>query len=257
MSGPTSVRTTRPRRFGEGPPLAVAHRGDPARHPENTLEGIRSAVARGADVVEIDVKVTADGEVVLLHDDTLQRIWDVDADIRTTTSAELDRYVRPRGGAPTLAEGLAAVHGTGCALMVDMDAVAWAEPSVAVVRREVAAARLAEAEVTWCGRPASLQVVRDLDPRARIVLSWDEGNGAGGLPPDDVVDALVPEVFNPHWPMLNPAVFDWAHERGLATCCWTVDDPELMARLVALGVDGMISNRIDALTGVLHGRGAA
>jgi hypothetical protein len=190
---------------------------------------------------------------VLLHDDSLLRLWGLDADIRTLSSAELDRHVRSRGGTPTLAEGLALVGGTGRALMVDMDTVDWAEPAVGVVRRAVAEQGLAEDEVTWCGRPDSVQVVRDLDPRARILLSWDEGNGDGGLPGDDVVDALAPEAFNPHWPMLSTDVLAWAHARGLATCCWTVDDPARMAELVALGVDGMISNRVDLLTGVLRG----
>jgi glycerophosphoryl diester phosphodiesterase len=60
-----------------GPSRAIAHRGEPVGHRENTLAAVTAAVALGADLVEIDVQVTADGAVVLLHDDTLERLWDV------------------------------------------------------------------------------------------------------------------------------------------------------------------------------------
>ncbi|WP_030559609.1 glycerophosphodiester phosphodiesterase family protein, partial [Streptomyces exfoliatus] len=57
---------------------AVAHRGDPYRARENTLRSVRSAVERGADAVEVDVRVTRDGVPVLLHDSTLERLWGQD-----------------------------------------------------------------------------------------------------------------------------------------------------------------------------------
>lgn len=235
-----------------GPVRGIAHRGDPLAHHENTLAGVASALRAGADLVEIDVKTTGDGTVVLLHDDSLQRLWGLDIDIRVATEAELDARVRPRGGTPTLREGLALVGGSGRGLLVDMDAVEWAEPAVRVVQDAVADGLLGAADVAWCGRPDALYVVRALDPDARIVLSWDEGNGGGGPPPESVVEALTPEAFNPHWSMITPAVVEWARERGMATSCWTVDDPRLMAELLALGVDGMITNRIAELVRLLR-----
>lgn len=54
---------------------AVAHRGDPYRFRENTLDSLRSGLDRGADAVEFDVRLTRDGVPVLLHDDTLERLW--------------------------------------------------------------------------------------------------------------------------------------------------------------------------------------
>jgi glycerophosphoryl diester phosphodiesterase len=69
--------------------LTVAHRGDTSLWRENTLAGLDSAADCGADWVEVDVKLTADGELVLLHDFTLNRLWGLDRHIGSVSFAEL------------------------------------------------------------------------------------------------------------------------------------------------------------------------
>ena len=232
-------------------PVAVAHRGEPVGHRENTLPALAAALRAGADVIEIDVKVTADGTVVLLHDDTLDRLWDRSGDITELTYTQLRAVSSPDGGIPTLLEALALVSGTGAALLVDMDSPAWALPSRAVVKAATDDGWLEPDEVLWCGRPDALDVIRDADPGARIVLSWDAGTRGGALPDDEVVERLRPEAFNPHWPMMTADTVAWARERRLAATCWTVDDHDLMRDLLALGVDAMTSNHISKLRKVI------
>lgn len=82
-------------------PRAVAHRGDPYQHRENTLPSLRSAMVKGADAVEVDVRLTSDGVPVLLHDTTLNRLWGLDQPISGTHSEEVRRL-----GVPTLGEAL-------------------------------------------------------------------------------------------------------------------------------------------------------
>ncbi len=232
-------------------PLAVAHRGEPVVHRENTLAALAAALRAGADVIEIDVKVTADGTVVLLHDDTLHRLWNRSGDVTDLTYAQLRAFTSPSGGIPTLLEALALVSGTGAALLIDMDSPTWAAPSHAVLTAAIADGWLEPDEVLWCGRPDALAVIRDADPGARIVLSWDAGNNDGALPEDEVVERLRPEAFNPHWPMMTADTVAWARERRLAATCWTVDDDGLMRDLLALGVDAMTSNHISKLRKVI------
>lgn len=232
---------------------AVAHRGNPVAYRENTLLGIADAIRAGADVVEVDVKVTRDGQVVLLHDLTLQRLWDHPGAIADVAHAELAALAAAAVGIPTLSEALALVSGFPCSLLVDMDAPEWAAPSLAVVRDCVAEGLVTPEQIAWCGRDDSLRVIRDADPRARIVLSWDESNGNGDLPSPEIVTALRPEAYNPHWPMVTPETIDWAHDRGLAISCWTVDDERQMRRLLDLGVDAMTSNHIATLRRVIDG----
>jgi len=232
-------------------PVAVAHRGEPIGHRENTLTALAAALRAGADVIEIDVKVTADGTVVLLHDDTLDRLWNRSVDVTDLTYTQLRAFTSPSGGIPTLLEALALVSGTGTALLIDMDSPAWAAPSRAVVQAATDDSWLEPDEVLWCGRPDALDVIRAADPAARIVLSWDAGTRDGALPEDEVVERLRPEAFNPHWPMMTPETLAWARERQLAATCWTVDDHGLMRDLLALGVDAMTSNHIAKLRTVI------
>ncbi|WP_414172314.1 glycerophosphodiester phosphodiesterase [Clavibacter tessellarius] len=91
---------------------ATAHRGDSSRYRENSLAAIRSAAESGATTVEVDVQVTRDGEVVLVHDDTLERLWGLDARVADVDAAD----VRALGGGelriPLLAEALELLAGT-------------------------------------------------------------------------------------------------------------------------------------------------
>jgi glycerophosphoryl diester phosphodiesterase len=233
-------------------PLAVAHRGEPVGNRENTLPAIVAAIRAGADMVETDVKVTADGEVVLLHDDTLDRLWGRPWRIRETRADTLTQLADDhRHTVPTLREALALISATGVSLLIDLDGPDWAGPSVQVVHAAIDAGWVAADEVVWCGRPDALTQVRTADPNARIVLSWDERTAGGDLPTDQVLANLQPEAFNPHWPMLTDDAFGWARDRGLRVSCWTVDDEQTMRRLCSAGVDAMISNRIHALRKVI------
>jgi glycerophosphoryl diester phosphodiesterase len=232
-------------------PLAVAHRGEPVGHRENTLPALAAALRAGADVIEIDVKVTADATVVLLHDDTLDRLWNRSGDVTDLTYERLRAFTSPSGGIPTLLEALAVVSGTGAALLIDMDSPAWAGPSHAVVAAAIADGWLQPDEVLWCGRPDALDVIRTADPYARIVLSWDAGRNGGALPDDEVVARLRPEAFNPQWPMMTADTIAWARERELAATCWTVDDDAVMRDLLALGIDAITSNHISKLRRVI------
>lgn len=227
--------------------MTVAHRGEPIGHRENTLPAILAALRAGADMVEIDVKTTADGEVVLLHDDTLDRLWEAPAAIRETMAAQLADIAGPTAGVedgiPTLTQGLAAIHRTGAALMIDMDAPDLAEPALVVVRESLDAALLQPDEVVWCGNRQALQTIRRQDPEARIVLSW----GDPELPAADVVAEVAPEAVNPMHPLVTGTTVEWAASLGLSLCCWTVDDAVRMRELHRLGVAAIISNRIALL----------
>jgi len=235
-------------RAGGGRALAVAHRGDPVTFRENTLPAIRRAVQAGADLIEVDVKTTADGVSVVLHDDSLLRLWGVDRDIRELTVAEVEAIGDGPCGEPhripRLEQVLRAVSGTGVGLLVDMDSQEWADAALSTVAWALAAGEVRATQVVWCGQVDALRAVRAADATARIFLSWGE-ELRDGLPPDGLVRELRPEAFNPHWVGVVEPVRAWARERGLALCCWTVDDRELMARVLQEGADAVISNQVD------------
>lgn len=108
--------------------LAIAHRGEPVGHRENTLPAFAAAVALGADMVEIDLRRTRDGEIVVLHDQTLERLWGVAASVGDLDLAEVAALGEGDVWIPSLREVLGAVP---LPLMVDF------------TRREVVAGGLA------------------------------------------------------------------------------------------------------------------
>jgi glycerophosphoryl diester phosphodiesterase len=213
--------------------LAIAHRGDPRGAVENTLAAVSRAVALGADAVEVDLRLTADGVVVLHHDPQLDRVWGRPGAVAELPFAEL-RALVPE--IPTLAEALALAAAAGIPLVLD------------VAAPEVALAALAElppgVPAMFCGDAGALAQVRAKDEAIPLVLSW-----YGETPPDaELLAAVRPQYFNPEHGFLDEAAVRHWHDRGLKVCTWTVDDPARREQLLGWGVDAIISNDV---TGVV------
>ncbi|MFE4692052.1 glycerophosphodiester phosphodiesterase [Streptomyces sp. NPDC056749] len=215
---------------------AVAHRGDPYRARENTLPSIRSAVDRGADAVEIDVRVTRDKVPVLLHDSTLERLWGHDVRLDRLQQRELAE--RTGGGVPTLRQALSAAGDRRVMLDLPGATDTSVRETVAVVRECGAQDR-----VYYCADTHAMLKVRAADPSAEIALTWTTL-----APPRAVLlDAVRPRWLNYRFGLLSRELADRVHADGLLLSAWTVDTRRTMRRLLAYGVDSITSNRIDAL----------
>lgn len=147
MTDPAAARCPRP-------VTAVAHRGDPYRARENTAASIRSALARGADAVEVDVRLTRDGVPVLLHDDTLKRLWRVDRPLAALTLADVRELTGPQG-VPTLREALEAAGPHR--VMIDLPGpppgpcAPWSAPSATAAPPTASTTAPARPRCCWCG----------------------------------------------------------------------------------------------------------
>ncbi|PWI15143.1 glycerophosphodiester phosphodiesterase [Streptomyces sp. Act143] len=216
---------------------AVAHRGDPYRVRENTLDSLRSALDLGADAVEVDVRLTRDGVPVLLHDATLKRLWEHDRPLLSLSSDEVRGLTD--GRVPTLAEALAAAD--GARLMLDLPGT----PDVKAARRVVDVVREAGAEdrVYYCAGAPAMLAVRAADPAAEIALTWT----SLAPPRPALVDAVRPRWLNYRFPLVDKALAERVHRDGCLLSVWTPDTVRSMRRLVAAGVDSITTNRIDAL----------
>ncbi|MFJ7151796.1 glycerophosphodiester phosphodiesterase [Streptomyces sp. NPDC100445] len=216
---------------------AVAHRGDPYRFRENTTDSLRSALDRGADAVEIDVRLTRDGVPVLLHDDTLQRLWSVERPLRSLSAEEVRGLTA--GGVPTLAEALAA---TGEArVMLDLCGRPdrrTAQRVVDVVREHGAGDR-----VHYCAGAEAMLAVRAADPAAEIALTWT----SPAPPRPTLLAAVRPRWLNYRFPLVDRELAARVHRDGYLLSVWTPDTRRAMRRLLDLGVDSITTNRIDVL----------
>ncbi|MFE2164807.1 glycerophosphodiester phosphodiesterase [Streptomyces sp. NPDC059447] len=221
---------------------AVGHRGDPYRVRENTLASIRSAFARGADAVEIDVRLTRDGVPVLLHDETLQRLWGHDVRLDAVTAPQLRELTG--GGVPTLREALMEA-GAG-RLMIDLPGAG--ADSVRTVVGQVHECGARE-RTYYCAGPNTMLAVRAADPAAEIALTWTTLS-----PPRRVlIDAVSPRWLNYRFGLVSRELTQALHRDGLLVSAWTADTKRSMRALVRAGVDSVTTNRVDALTAVLAG----
>lgn len=224
-------------------PDYVAHRGDPVSCTENTLAAFQRAVADGASTVELDVRLTADGEVVVLHDTTTQRIWGSAKPVREQTAAEVTALSDGRGGRiPTLAAVLATLAGTR--VLIDST-----DPEEAAAAAHVARSVRTPESAPFCGRFEAMMAVREMWPEAII---WFPAEG-GKLPTPEVMRDLRPTVWNAEHIDITPMRVVAAHALGLDVSAWTVDDPTRAAELAALGVDSITSN-VAALLRTKHRR---
>ncbi|WP_306190315.1 MULTISPECIES: glycerophosphodiester phosphodiesterase [unclassified Streptomyces] len=222
---------------------AVAHRGDPYRFPENTIDSLRSALGQGADAVEIDVRLTRDGVPVLLHDESLKRLWGHDRPLRSLSAEEVRALTA--GRVPTLADALAATDGG----RVMLDLPGAADPRT--VREIVGVVHECGAQdrVYYCAGAGTMLAVRAADPSAEIALTWT----TLAPPRPGLLDAVRPRWLNYRFGLVDRELAARVHREGLLLSVWTPDTRRSLRRLVALGVDSITTNRIDVLC-ALRGR---
>jgi glycerophosphoryl diester phosphodiesterase len=222
---------------------AVAHRGDPYRVRENTVESLGSALGRGADAVEIDVRLTRDGVPVLLHDDTLKRLWEHDRPLLSLSAAEVRGLTD--GRVPTLAEALTATEGSR--VMLDLPGT----PDVRAARRVVDVVRACGAQdrVYYCAGAPAMLAVRAADATAEIALTWTTL-----APPRPVLlEAVRPHWLNYRFGLVDRALVERVHTGGHLLSVWTPDTRRSMRRLLDMGVDSVTTNRIDTLCALRDG----
>ncbi|HUZ80916.1 MAG TPA: glycerophosphodiester phosphodiesterase [Gaiellaceae bacterium] len=219
--------------------LAIAHRGDPLAHRENTLPAFAAAVAGGADMIELDVRRTADGRVVVVHDRTLERLWEEPRRV-----ADLMRDEVRALGIPDLAQALAAIP-SNVQVMVDYEDEDVAEPALAEVAAAGSLGRVLFSGECFAGH----RRIRRLAPDARIAVTWDRDMPC----PDDLLDELAAEFYNPSGNVLgrDPNAVEHMHARGTQVSVWTIDEPSDMELFIEMGVDGIITNRVSSLVALL------
>lgn len=224
-------------------PLVVGHRGEPVTHVENTLCAVLAGFSLGADMVEIDLKLTADEEVVAVHDDRLRRVWRTGGTVQGSTWPELQSLRRDGSRIPALSEVLSA---TGGPLMLDLGGSRVAPAALEVVRRFGALTRC----LFVSGDEVTLSRLRALEPGARLGLTWQRPR----LPDLGLLRELSPEYWNPTYGVASRRRVQALHDLGYRVSVWTVDHRYRMSRAFSLGVDAVVTNRIARLVALRAAR---
>jgi glycerophosphoryl diester phosphodiesterase len=239
-------------------PLAFAHRGGAAEGDENTAEAFGRAVAMGYRYVETDVHATADGVPVVFHDRDLRRLTGSPGTVGALRWADVATLrIGGAGAVPRLDDVLGAWP--EIRFNVDVKEDAAAEPAVATLRRAGAAGRVLLASFSD-RRLATLRALAGPDfatSLGRRSAARLKAASLAGLPvrlPAPVVAAQVPPRAG-RIGVVDRRFVTYAHRLGLQVHVWTIDDPAEMNRLLDLGVDGIMTDRIEVLRDVYAARG--
>ena len=232
-------------------PLWIAHRGAGKLAPENTLAAFRLGAGFGFRAFECDVKLSRDGQAFLLHDDTLDRTTSgqgspAERDWAELAALDAGSWHSPPFTAeplPLLTQIAAFCRANGCALNIEIKPCPGEEARTgAAVARE--AARL------WAGavppllssfKPEALAAARDAEPALPrgLLLDqlWD------GWP--EAAEALGVVAVITNWRLMDRALIQRLHAQGRRALVYTVNDEAVAARLIADGIDGLITDRVD------------
>ncbi|KAF2419080.1 glycerophosphodiester phosphodiesterase family protein [Microbacterium sp. B35-30] len=256
---------THPWFAGVATPRVLAHRGlvtPEAAHSgvvENSFAAVAAAHSAGALYVESDCHLTADGTVVLFHDDDLSRVTGDPRKVADVSARELEQLMTGRGGLITLAQALEAfptlrfnldVKATDAASAVGTTVAPFADrvlvTSFSDERRRAAllAAAATNSTVrpaTSGGRGAIARVLAAVAARSdRLVAHALAG-----------IDALQVPERQGRLRIVTPRLIAAAHRHGVEVHVWTVNEPDDMRRLVAMGVDGIVTDRADVALAAL------
>ncbi len=252
-------------------PWLVAHRGGSTLAPENTLPAFDRAAALGADAIETDVRLTRDGAVVVFHDDDTERLLGEPGTIEARTLADLrrldagGRFSPDRGATfpwrgrgvvvPTLTEALTRFPSMRFIVDAKADDPALARALVAAVMGAGAGERVClgsffDSQADRIGLLAP-DVARYFPQEAatRHVLAARAG-AEGESCPGGFELASLPHRLD-GGVIVNADVVAHFHRRGIPVHVWTVDDEQEMRDLLALHVDGIVTDRPDVLARVL------
>jgi glycerophosphoryl diester phosphodiesterase len=255
-------------------PLVVAHRGNSAVAPQNTLAAFEAAWRAGAHSIEIDIQPTADGQVVVIHDDTVDGTTDGQG---TVTEMTLDAVRALDAGSwfssayagqrvPTFAEVLdLLVARPGLDLLLELKGE-WTTEQVLPVTAAVRAAGLVDRVIGQSFWPGSVRALAEADPglrRGLLVFQVPDLGGSDGTDGTDGTDG-IDEVLrvaaeldvvtvNPFGELLraHPDLVARLHAVGVQVMVWTLDEPEQWAEAASLGVDAVITDRPDRMVGWL------
>ena len=243
-------------------PLVIAHRGDSAHRPENTLSSFASALEVGAEIVEFDVQLTADGHVVVIHDPLLDRTTDARGSLRQMTLQQVravsagyparfgDRYRGER--VPTLSEVLGFLRDRSKAMIelksdsVTDDAEGGLE---ALTIEEIRRAGLEKDTVLISFDRRALVRCRTIAPeimRGHLFARAEPGEVLIGA------QEVGCELVMPEKGMLSDALRERAREAGLKVATWVVDDPDELTALSRFELYGVGSNRPGVLLDALR-----
>jgi len=246
-------------------PIIIAHRGGAKLAPENTLAAFKNAITLGVDMIEIDVHLSKDGEIIVIHDETLDRTTNGTGEIKDLTSNEIKQY--DAGSwfgedfkdekVPTLAETLKAINGQ-CKLLIEIKGGDERYPGLGVkIVQTVKEYNATAWVVVQSFNKNSILRIKEMYPELityyllgknfnKFYSEFSEGVKTG---------SSIEKEFDgiaPHYSSLDKSKVALLHKAGFGVFTFTVNDKSDMQKVIEIGVDGIITDSPDILESILN-----
>ncbi len=230
-------------------PIIFAHRGASAFAPENTLASFELAVEHGADAIELDVKLSADQQVVVIHDQTVNRTTNGKGRVNQLTLDELKKldagaFFSPeyKGETiPTLSEVIEKIAGR---LYINIELTNYATPFDNLTQKvaEIVLSHHQEENILFSSfNLITLTKIKRLLPQVPAALLALPGI-PGAFARSAIGRWFSPDIIHPYLKDINPAFMKKQHRLNRRTHVWTVNKPEQLKRLFSLEVEGVFTD---------------
>jgi len=230
-------------------PIIFAHRGSSAYAPENTIVAFQTAIKQGAAGIELDAKLSADDQVVVIHDQTVDRTTPASGKVSEMTAEELSKldagsHFNPafhEARIPTLEEVFATV---GDQLLINIELTNYAAPNNDLPQRVaelVSQYKLQKSVLFSSFNPIALIRIRRLLPEIPIGLLAFPG-WKGGLARSWIGRLLHYQALHPEYHDVTPHLVQEAHIQGNLVLTYTVNQPKDMQRLFGINIDGIFTD---------------
>ncbi len=235
--------------------LVLAHRGYSSKAPENTMAAFELALEKGSHGLELDVHLSRDGEVVVIHDHTLERTTNGTGVVEEHTLSELHRldagsWFSPQFKGeriPTLDQVCALIKGKNLLLNVELKAALGFEKLNECLIEILANHDIEEQVIVSSFNHYSLAHLKQIRPGLRTGILYN----AALVDPWIYAKSIGASALHPYYLGIIPEIVAGAQQNGMMVSTWTVDSPPDIKRMIAAKVDSIITNEPEAALGLL------
>lgn len=238
-------------------PLVFAHRGASGYMPENTIPAFEEAIKMGADGIELDIHKTKDGQLVVIHDEKIDRTSNGKGEIKDYTLEELRKYnynaTHPeceKADIPTMREVFELIKPTDLIINIELkNGVVFYENLEEDILAMTKEFEMEDRVIYSSFNHYSIMKIKELDPSARVGFLYMDGTlNMPEYGKEHGVEALHPALYNVQY----PNYVERCHELGLKINTWTVNSKNYLNMACQMGLDGIITNYPDVALEIVN-----